>query len=141
MEEDKNSANVKRSVSFADQDESETLEITFKHSNVPAYDKPYEPLLGILKPSDIYEAFPHLFPETTSILRKPKPKPKSEIKEPSNDKKQSQKVNFHFTKDNGANLVIVLDDVKEKDSSKEQVSDSRHKKPVSIFKKRRQHKH
>ncbi|KPJ12178.1 Unconventional prefoldin RPB5 interactor [Papilio machaon] len=82
-EENKNNENVKRSVSFADQDDSETLEITFKHSNVPANEESYDPKKGILKPSDIYDAFSHLFTETTSILRKTKYK--SETEEPSND--------------------------------------------------------
>ncbi|XP_013175889.1 PREDICTED: unconventional prefoldin RPB5 interactor-like [Papilio xuthus] len=139
VEENKNSVKVKRSVSFADQDESETLEITFKHSNVPANEDSYDPKKGILKPSDVYDAFSHLFPETTSILRKTKYKP--ETTEPSNDLEQSKKINFEFKRDNATNIVFVFDDVKEKELSKQRILDNRHKRPVSIFKKRRQQKH
>ncbi|CAH0724514.1 unnamed protein product, partial [Brenthis ino] len=68
-----NSVKIKRNVSFADNSDTETLEINFKHSSIEPCNESYNSEKGIVKPSDIYEAYSNFFTnETTSILKKSK---------------------------------------------------------------------
>lgn len=129
---------IKRSVSFADEDESETLELIFKHSEIQPNMESYNPENGITKPSDIYTAYSHLFTETTPILRRSKYEPsKSEPKMSQNNKMEFEILssNIHTT-----NKTIMVKDISEKTVIKEPVSNCNESRPISIFKKRRQQK-
>lgn len=139
MEESENSSpsestKVKRAVSFADEDDSETLQLTFQHSIIEPSKQVYDPAKGIQKPNDIYEAFPHLFnDQKASILKKSKyedlvPSVSAEV-----DSKPLQiQSEIQLQK-----CTIVLKDVIEKlDQNDNELQEV--KRPVSIFKKRRQ---
>lgn len=128
-------AKIKRKVSFNDEDDSETLEITFQHTNTEPCKEPYDPAKGILKPSDIYEAFSHLFKDQiVSVLKKSKytdPVPSvsakvdNKILEDVSSYPQSQR-----------ETIVVKDVIEKVDQSDNQFAEAQ--RPVSIFKKRRQ---
>ncbi|CAG4988978.1 unnamed protein product [Colias eurytheme] len=130
-EERSTATSLKKSVSFADEDNSETLEITFKHSDVEPNIEPYIPDKGITKPSDIYEAYSNLFIDgKTSILRKSKyDNDKSETIAPEVTNVQPEEELRH---------TIVVKDVIEKAECNEKSNNP--SRPVSLFKKRRQQK-
>lgn len=125
---------IKKKVSFADEDYSETLELTFQHSDIEPCKEPFDPAKGIQKPSDIYEAFSHLFSDQkNSILKKAKytdPVPSVSAKVDSNLLDGSEAL--HSQRE-----TIVLKDVIEKLDQNDNELDEV-KRPVSIFKKRRQ---
>ncbi|KAI8438014.1 hypothetical protein MSG28_010670 [Choristoneura fumiferana] len=130
--------NIKRSVSFADEDDSETLEVEFNHSDMNPDTTPYDKANGIMKPSDIYAAFADLFTETTSILKKSKYE--SELA-PSGPRveKRTKVVDFQEAEDNRKmNKTISVNDVVEKVDENDNTCDSSEKRPMSLFKKRRQ---
>lgn len=125
---------IKRKVSFHDEDDSETLEITFQHSNIEPCKEPYDPAKGIQKPSDIYKAFSHLFSDqTVSILKKSKyTDPVSSV-----SAKVANKTEDGSTDSNSRRETIIVKDVTEKiDQNDNQFAEIQ--RPVSIFKKRRQ---
>ncbi|XP_050342270.1 unconventional prefoldin RPB5 interactor [Nymphalis io] len=132
---DDNSNKIKKNITFADEEDSETIDINFKHSDFESSKEPYEPNKGITKPSDIYDAFSNLFANaTTSILRKSKYENVSiqsdkEIYDEAQNKMPSLKKNEKRT--------ICINDVKEKTDEKQNKVDSDNR-PKSLFKKRRQ---
>ncbi|XP_063394752.1 unconventional prefoldin RPB5 interactor-like protein [Cydia fagiglandana] len=129
---------IKRSVSFADEDDSETLELTFTHSDTEPDTTPYDKEKGITKPSDIYEAFASSFTETTSILKKSKYERDLSPCGPRNEKR-TKVVDFQEAEDNRKmNKTIVVSDVVEKVDENDNKYESGDKRPVSLFKKRRQ---
>ncbi|XP_068626802.1 unconventional prefoldin RPB5 interactor-like protein [Battus philenor] len=138
-EENSASSIIKRAVSFADEDESETLELNFKHSEVEPCKTLYDPKKGISKPSDIYVAFSNLFTETTPILRKTN----YVINKTVTKRDQAVNVNLDAC-EHIADIknVIVIDDVKEKPvvTRKLPTPGNGRNRPMSIFKKRRQHR-
>uniref|UniRef100_A0A2A4JMK5 Unconventional prefoldin RPB5 interactor n=1 Tax=Heliothis virescens TaxID=7102 RepID=A0A2A4JMK5_HELVI len=133
-EEDSNKTGpqkLQRRVSFVDEDDSETLELTFKHSPVEPHHEPYDPTKGIQKPSDIYEAHSNLFGNgTTSILKKSKYETVSEPKV-----KKEMTVQFD-KQDSEEHETIVVKDVVEKEKQPEPVLLSQ-ARPTSLFKKKR----
>ncbi|CAG4950468.1 unnamed protein product [Parnassius apollo] len=137
-EGDKSNLKMKRGVSFADEDESETLELTFKHTEIEPCNKPYNPEIGIMKPSDIYTAYSHLFTETTSILRKTKYE--SSVTEPNIGQEKKVSPTVIAQNINTESRIIVVKDVKEKEVDMENSVDTVKTRPISIFKKRRQQK-
>ncbi|XP_063549014.1 unconventional prefoldin RPB5 interactor-like protein [Cydia strobilella] len=129
---------VKRSVSFADEDDSETLELSFTHSETEPDTTPYAKEKGIIKPSDIYEAFASSFTETTSILKKSKYERDLSPCGPRNEKR-TKVVDFQEAEDNRKmNKTIVVNDVVEKVDENDNKYESGEKRPMSLFKKRRQ---
>ncbi|CAK1601605.1 unnamed protein product [Parnassius mnemosyne] len=140
VEEDDSKINIKmkRGVSFADEDESETLELTFKHSEIEPCIKPYNPEIGIMKPSDIYAVYSHLFTETTSILRKSKYE--TSVTEPTIAQEKKVIPTVVPQNINTESRLIVVKDIKEKEVEMENAVDTVITRPISIFKKRRQQK-
>ncbi|XP_063616993.1 unconventional prefoldin RPB5 interactor-like protein [Cydia splendana] len=129
---------IKRSVSFADEDDSETLELTFTHSETEPDTTPYDKEKGITKPSDIYEVFASTFTETTSILKKSKYERDLSPCGPKNEKR-TKVVDFQEAEDNRKmNKTIVVNDVVEKVDENDNKYESGDKRPMSLFKKRRQ---
>lgn len=134
-------AKIKKGVSFADEDDSKTLEITFKHSDIEPSNEPYDPKRGIQKPNDIYVAHSNLFSGATSILKKnlfvdkvsyvemPKVEQKQWIifEEPDDE-----------SEDSNEDKTIVVKDVVEKDEKKHNKQENIGARPTSLFKKRRQ---
>ncbi|KAM3960845.1 unconventional prefoldin RPB5 interactor [Aphomia sociella] len=126
---------VKRGVIFADEDDSETIDIVFKHSTVEPSKEPYSPDNGLMKPSDIYSAYSHLFNETTSILKKSKYETNTD---PSNVaiNMDRESVPEPIGTDVSINKIILVKDVVEKlhqcDNKIEKES-----RPTSLFRKRR----
>lgn len=140
-----NSVKIKRNVSFADNSDAETLEIIFKHSSIEPCNESYNPEIGIVKPSDIYEAYSNFFTnETTSILKKSKYGYINLTDEINSDnlktsfKKHTDDTKVPLAEDNiNVTRSIVINDVVEKnDENNTKVGDDR--RPVSLFKKRRQ---
>ena len=135
----------KRSVSFADKDDSETLEITFRHSDIEPCTESYRPEKGINKPSDIYKAYYHLFTtKKSSILKKSKCKEtilhdqiNNNVLEVDNITPQNPTVVPITESDINVNRTILINDIVEKTDDKKSKLDS-DKRPVSLFKKRRQ---
>lgn len=126
---------INRKVSFNDEDDSETLEIIFQHSNIEPCREPYDPAKGIQKPSDIYKAFSHLFSDQTiSILKK------SKYTEPipSVSAKVHNKTLGDESRDplSQRETIVVKDVIEKVDQSDNQYTEIH--RPVSIFKKRRQ---
>nr|XP_026492646.1 unconventional prefoldin RPB5 interactor [Vanessa tameamea] len=126
---------IKKSITFADEEDNNTIDINFKHSDFESSKDSYDPKKGITKPSDIYDAFPNLFANaTTSILRKSK-----------YDNVNIQNDNLICTKmQNKTHSVkkiekktICINDVIEKTDQKQNKVDSEDR-PKSLFKKRRQ---
>ncbi|XP_028160982.1 unconventional prefoldin RPB5 interactor-like protein [Ostrinia furnacalis] len=136
---------IKRSVSFADEDDSETLEVTFTHSDVPPSLEPYDSNRGIQKPSDIYSAYEQLFnSETTSILKKNKYTDNG-IREISNVKTEKPpKVTFMQTEDDDAeqsnDRTIVVGDIVERIDQNGNMIENTAARPTSLFKKKRMQK-
>lgn len=144
-DEDKSASNkIKKSICFADQDDGETLEITFSHTNTKPKTDSFDPKKGIRMPSDLYEAFSQLFDnKTTSILKKPKYRPEEEQAKPS--VKQNKQVMFKEStqtleslepEETPVDRAIVINDVVEK------VGVNQHMikggaRPTSLFKKKR----
>ncbi|KAJ2940704.1 hypothetical protein O0L34_g14814 [Tuta absoluta] len=140
----------KKRVSFADEDKSETLQLTFYHSDIEPCKEPYDPTKGITKPSDVYEAFSNNF-ETTSILKKTKYEDVKNTDEhvPKVEKKTKKKVDLlqnieedeqEEEEEDGENRTIVVKDVVEKADVSENKADGGDKRPMSLFKQRRQQK-
>ncbi|XP_047984517.1 unconventional prefoldin RPB5 interactor-like protein [Leguminivora glycinivorella] len=129
---------IKRSVSFADEDDSETLELTFTHTETEPDTTPYDKKKGIRKPSDIYAAFSNSFTETTSILKKSKYDRDLSPCGPRHEKR-TKVVDFQEAEDNRKmNKTIVVNDVVEKVDENDNKYESGDKRPMSLFKKRRQ---
>ncbi|CAD0248509.1 unnamed protein product [Spodoptera exigua] len=127
---------IQRRVSFVDENDSNTLDITFKHSVTDPINKPYDASKGIQKPSDIYQAHSNLFGTgTTSILKK--------SKYATADVKRAPKVEFQKesaaqvkSHENGSQEVIVIKDVVEKEEQENSKLLSQ-PRPTSLFKKKR----
>lgn len=158
LEEDENEGNTgnnkistleasqkKRSVSFADSDDAETLEIIFTHSNIEPSTDSYKPEVGITKPSDIYEAYSNLFThQNSSILKKSKYKDRTyhdqvnnNVVEVNNITQASPTEESDTQSEKNVNRTILINDIIEKtDDKKSNVEFD--KRPVSLFKKRRQ---
>ncbi|KOB65765.1 Unconventional prefoldin RPB5 interactor [Operophtera brumata] len=131
---------LKKSISFADEveDTSETVDITFKHSEVEPSRDPYDPEKGILKPSDIYEAHSqNLNSKPISILKKTKYD--SNISE---DVLTREQVNINLSVDSSeielypVKETIVVKDVIE-NLIDNQIKIDIDVRPTSLFKKRR----
>lgn len=130
---------IKRQVSFADEDDSETIEITFKHSDVPPSNDIYDPSKGIQKPSDIYNAYTNMFTEPTSILKKTKyadtdidyktVKQDSPIATCMQTEEDEESVNINST--------IVVRDVMERTDQNGNMMENTESRPMSLFKKKR----
>lgn len=124
-------------MSFIDEDDNETLEITFKHSPIDSNKEPYDPTKGIQKPSDIYEAYSkHFGIGTTSILKKSKYEAPTETPEKAKASKE-RGVKFDIdTQDTKQPETIVIKDVVEKvtQADPKLMSQAR---PTSLFKKKR----
>lgn len=126
---------TKKSITFADED-SETLQIIFKHSDVQPPKKPYQSDEGITKPSDIYEAYSNLFiTETTSILRKSKYEIDLNVENNNFIFDDPQPVSPVIEKPE--KQTIHVKDVKEI-TDQNQIKVDSDNRPTSIFKKRRQ---
>ncbi|XP_022822403.1 unconventional prefoldin RPB5 interactor-like protein [Spodoptera litura] len=125
---------IQRRVSFVDENDSNTLEITFKHSDTHLIYEPYDASQGIQKPSDIYQAHSNLFgTATTSILKKSKYERADDKGAPIILlKENATPVKFQ---ESGSQEVIIVKDIVEKvDYNTELLSQSR---PTSLFKKKR----
>lgn len=139
------SSATERRVSFADKDDSRTLELVFKHADVEPDLTPYDHNKGLQKPSDIYEIHANLFRGSTSILKKSKYKEEDldQLSKPEDVDVPQCRTNLSKTdilqsdsKNSNRNKTIVVRDVTERaneDDSKI-VTESR---PKSIFKKMR----
>ncbi|XP_038208309.1 unconventional prefoldin RPB5 interactor-like protein [Zerene cesonia] len=124
------STSLKKSVSFADEDNSETLELTFKHSEVEPNTEPYNPDKGITKPSDIYEAYSNSFKDgKTSILRK------SRYDNNEIDTFAPETTSCTQPEEELRQTIVVKDVVEKAEGDEKSNKPSR---PVSLFKKRRQ---
>lgn len=132
---------IKRGVSFADEDDSETIEIAFKHSEVLPSNDCYNPEKGIQKPSDIYTAHANLFSETTSILKKKKINMVTEADITTQD---VPKVTLMQTDEDkvfeNVNKTIVVRDVVEKVDQNGNKVENTELRPTSLFKKKRMQK-
>ncbi|KAL0901957.1 hypothetical protein ABMA27_007100 [Loxostege sticticalis] len=136
---------IKRSVSFADEDESETLEITFKHSDIPPSTEPYDSNKGIQKPSDIYSAYENLFSsETTSILKKSKYSDDDDEEMSTSKIEKPPKVTFMQTDEDedtqSVNKTIVVGDIVERTDPNGNMVEISEARPTSLFKKKRMQK-
>lgn len=99
---------------------------------------PYDKSNGITKPSDIYAAFSHLFTETTSILKKSKYESELAPCGPRIEKR-TKVDDFQEAEDNRQiNRTISINDVVEKVDENDNACDNSEKRPMSLFKKRRQ---
>lgn len=129
---------IKKSITFADED-SETLEIIFKHSDVLPSKKPYQSDEGITKPSDVYEAYSNLFiTETTSILRKPKYEIDLNVENNNFIFEDPQPVlSTSPVIEKPEKQTIHVKDVKEI-TDQNQIKVDSDNRPTSLFKKRRQ---
>lgn len=124
---------LQRRVSFVDEDDSKTLDITFKHSTTECNKEPYNPNKGIQKPSDIYDLHFKLFEnETTSILKKSK---YEAVAETSYTKPSESTVQID-TQTSKEPEPIVIKDVVEKVTPADPnlLTQAR---PTSLFKKKR----
>ena len=133
---EKKSHKLVRRVSFVDEDDSKTLEITFKHSPIDSDKEPYDPSKGIQKPSDIYNAHSKLFGNgTTSILKKSKYEAMTDKSDITATKDKQRGVQFD-TQDEEEPEDIVIKDVVEKvtQADPKLISQAR---PTSLFKKKR----
>lgn len=126
---------IKRKVYFADEDDSETLELTFQYSNIEPCKEPYDPAKGIQKPSDIYEAFSHLFSDqTVSILKKSKcTDPIPNVSAKMDNKTLEDRPKSSQSQRETIVVKDVIEKVNQSDNQHEEIQ-----RPVSIFKKRRQ---
>ncbi|OWR53626.1 hypothetical protein KGM_202221 [Danaus plexippus plexippus] len=125
-----------KSVSFTDEDDGKTLELTFTHTDVEPDMTPYDPEKGIMKPRDIYVACANLFNNgTTSILRKSKYLDKSA--NVTKEMEAPQAVNKNGITDTERQEIVVRD-VVEKSASQENLTASA--RPTSLFKQKRQQK-
>ncbi|CAH2102969.1 unnamed protein product [Euphydryas editha] len=128
---------IKKSITFADED-SETLEITFKHSDVEPSKEPYQPNKGITKPSDIYDVYSNLFTnETMSILRKSKYDIDLNVENNNFIFEEPQPVMREVKKPE--KQTIHIKDVKEM-TDQNQIKVDSDNRPTSLFKRRRQQK-
>ncbi|CAG9580982.1 unnamed protein product [Danaus chrysippus] len=124
-----------KSVAFADEDDGETLELTFTHTDVEPDTTPYNPENGIVKPRDVYAAYANLFNNgTTSILRKSK-----YIDKPVNITKEetTQAVKKNGITDTDRQEIVVKDVIEKSDSQENVTASAR---PTSLFKQKRQQK-
>ncbi|XP_050680481.1 unconventional prefoldin RPB5 interactor 1 [Leptidea sinapis] len=136
--DDNNTKNVvsdhEKRVSFAcDDDDVETFEITFKHSDVVPSSNPYRSESGIMKPSDIYVAFSHMFTdETKSILKRDNNIYCDKIDDTDKVKETQSEIN---RLDEVRQEIIIKDVLENKENyiSKQE----NNQRPASIFKKQR----
>ncbi|KAL4713832.1 hypothetical protein ACJJTC_015486, partial [Scirpophaga incertulas] len=132
---------VRTKVTFLDENESETLEISVQHSAILPSIEDYNPTAGIQKPSDIYFAYDYLFNiETYSILKKTKYD--CDKVEVNNFESTCEKKNDvdNKTHDMHLNKTIIVHDVEERQSKKITSLDYNEAKPMSIFKRQRMQK-
>lgn len=130
---------LKKSISFADEveDTSETLEITFKHSEVEPGNEPYNKEKGISKPSDVYEAYSHLFDgKPASILKKLKCDSDNVEKALPSKQVTYSTVDYPEIEVYPVKETIVVRDVKEYSSNKLRKIDT-DVRPTSLFRKKR----
>lgn len=134
---DNSSTKITRSVSFADQDDSETIEIYFKHSNNEASKEAYDPEKGITKPSDIYTVYSNLFEnEASSILKKSKYDSTKEGLYYEDEDTKEIEVQTYARNEEEIETIVVKDVVEKSDKTENKVRyDTR---PTSLFKKKRQ---
>ncbi|KAJ8735253.1 hypothetical protein PYW07_006873 [Mythimna separata] len=128
---------LQRRVSFVDEDDSNTLEITFTHSPVDSNHQPYNPAEGIQTPGHIYDAHSKLFENgTTSILKKSKYETVAEKSDIKKEDIPRKKVVQFDNEDVGEPETIVIKDVVEKvtQADPKVLSQAR---PTSLFKKKR----
>ncbi|XP_026758801.2 unconventional prefoldin RPB5 interactor-like protein [Galleria mellonella] len=127
------SATVKRGVSFADEDDSETIDIVFKHSTVEPSKEPYNPDNGMKKPSDIYYAYPNLFNETTSILKKTKYDSNMDYE---GETRNINNVSVAESNQIPINKTIVVSDIIERTDQHDNKLQNE-SRPTSLFRKKR----
>ncbi|XP_059058396.1 unconventional prefoldin RPB5 interactor 1 [Achroia grisella] len=130
----KSSTSIRKGVSFADEDDSETVDIVFKHSTVEPCKEPYNPDNGLKKPSDIYYACPNLFNETTSILKKSKYE--SNIDYTGDTGKSVIGMSIPESNKIPINKTIIVKDVVEKSNQCDNKIEIENR-PTSLFKKKR----
>lgn len=125
---------LSRRVSFVDESDSNTLEITFKHSATDPIYEPYDASKGIQKPSDIYQAHSNLFATgTISILKKSKYETADDKEAPKKLLKEKA-VPVKFQETESEEVIIVKDIVEKVEHNTKLLSQSR---PTSLFKKKR----
>ncbi|CAB3239581.1 unnamed protein product [Arctia plantaginis] len=133
-------AKLERRVSFVDDDDCETLNLTFKHSKVAPNNEPYDPQKGIQKPSDIYEAHANLFGNgITSILKKSKyasddVEPDKVTSKPVDEVKKTARVQTQQPV-RETPTIIVKDIVEKVGQNNNKIQ--KETKPISLFKKKR----
>ncbi|XP_026492646.2 unconventional prefoldin RPB5 interactor [Vanessa tameamea] len=126
---------IKKSITFADEEDNDTIDINFKHSDFESSKDSYDPKKGITKPSDIYDAFPNLFTNaTTSILRKSK---YDNVNIQNDNLICTEMQNKTHSVKKIEKKTICINDVIEKTDQKQNKVDSEDR-PKSLFKKRRQ---
>ncbi|KAG7310869.1 hypothetical protein JYU34_003700 [Plutella xylostella] len=129
---------IKRSTSFADEDDSECLELTFKHSDTSPNTDPYDPKKGIMKPSDLYEAYKNNFTTKTSILKKSKYN--SDITIPDGKKSVAfadAAASKEIREIQEEKKTILIKDIQEKKNDDISTLENSGR-PISLFKMRRQ---
>lgn len=133
------SGKLKKSISFADEDDGETLELQFKHSEIKPNLDPYDPKKGITKPSDIYIAYSSLFDQKpSSILKKSKYDDDTDLQE----KPKVKTVGFTTIANSEEDFeedvprTIVVKDVVEKSVTVEKKVEMG-ARPTSLFQKKR----
>ncbi|XP_047532405.1 unconventional prefoldin RPB5 interactor [Vanessa atalanta] len=129
------SNSIKKSITFADEEDNDTIDINFKHSDFESSKDSYDPKKGITKPSDIYDAFPNLFANATiSILRKSK---YGNVNIQNDNLIYAEMQNKTRSIKKIEKKTICINDVIEKTDQKQNKVDSEDR-PKSLFKKRRQ---
>ncbi|XP_046963762.1 unconventional prefoldin RPB5 interactor [Vanessa cardui] len=132
---DDKSNRIKKSITFADEEDNETIDINFKHSDFESSKDQYDPKKGITKPSDIYDAFSNLFANaTTSILRKSKYDNIDIQNENLISAEMDNKV--HSVKKIEKKTICINDVIEKTDQNQNKVDSE--DRPKSLFKKRRQ---
>ncbi|XP_049883819.1 unconventional prefoldin RPB5 interactor-like protein [Pectinophora gossypiella] len=134
------STDSKRKVYFADEDDSETLELAFHHSDAEPNKEPYNSKEGITKPSDIYEAYSNLFTETISILKKSKYEEKDLDAKIAKQQPKHEKKKVDWPIEDITRTIVVNDVVEKADISESSNNNKTEKRPVSLFKQLRQQK-
>lgn len=134
--QDTNETKLKKSVSFADNSDTETLEILFKHSDVEPSQEMYCPEKGIRKPSDVYEMFPNLIIGATSILKKSK-YINEDFVEVENSFKANKKVLFPTLHEEDLIKTVGVKDIQEKANNTQDKKKCNSTRPMSLFKKKR----
>ncbi|KAJ0182796.1 hypothetical protein K1T71_002165 [Dendrolimus kikuchii] len=132
-EEEVKLTNLQRRVSFADEDDSATLELTFTHSDIEPNNELYNPEKGIQKPSDIYQVYCNILnEETTSILKKTRYEENKILKKEIKFAEPKELVHEEAIERQTIVINDVIEKVELKQSKLEDVG-----KPISLFKKKR----